>query len=440
MAAAFGTRLKTLVSVGSFAMMICAAAPVVAQSAASSDRAISHIRKTPAYQGAVQSLERDHDLFVSEIIKLAEIPAPPFGEAERGVAWRDMLAGHGLADIEIDAEGNVMGLRRGTGGSGGKLVVISAHLDTVFPAGTDVTVKRAGTRLSAPGIGDDSRGLAALLAYVRALDAGKVDTKSDILFLATVGEEGPGDLRGVRYFFSKGKYKDRVSAFFSLDGIDPARITNGAVGSKRYRVTFKGPGGHSFGAFGIVNPMAAMSKAVTDLYEVVPPNNPKTTYAAAVTGGGTSVNSIPDSVFMDFDMRSESAIELAGLEKRFLAIIDKAVAGENTARSTHAGSISADKKRIGDRPAGKTEETATVARLAAAAVRAQGYKPQFSAASTDANIAIGLGIQAMTIGSGGKGDRAHAPDEYIDVEKNESVKGLSVGLLLLIATANTLHD
>ncbi|MBB5687318.1 M20/M25/M40 family metallo-hydrolase [Sphingobium boeckii] len=402
----------------------------------SGDRIIAGIQKSPAYQSAVQSLDRDHDRFVNEIVALTEIPAPPFGEEKRGLAWRALLAGSGLTDIETDAEGNVMGLRRGTGAPGGKLVVISAHLDTVFPAGVDVKVKRQGTRLSAPGIGDDSRGLAALLAYARALDAGQVETKSDILFVATVGEEGPGDLRGMRYFFTKGPYRNRVAAFFSLDGIDPSRVTNGAVGSKRYRVTFKGPGGHSFGAFGIVNPMVAMSKAVTDLYEVVPPTNPKTTFAAAVTGGGTSVNSIPDSAYMEFDMRSESAVELAGLEKRFLAIIDKAVAGENAARSTRAGSITADKKQIGDRPAGMTAAHADIVTLTAAAAKAQGYRPQFNASSTDANMPISLGIPAVTIGSGGRGDRAHAPDEFIDVEKGESVKGLTVGLLALIATAN----
>lgn len=421
------------------AALWCTAVPVAAKSVTADDRAIAAIRQAPAYKLAAQSLDADHERFVGEIIKLTEIPSPPFGEEKRGAAFRALLADHGLIDIETDKLGNVMGLRRGTGPAGGKIVVISAHLDTVFPEGTDVTVKRNGTKLSAPGIGDDSRGLAALLAYVRALDAGKIKTRNDILFVGTVGEEGQGDLRGVRHFFAEGEYSNRVAAFYSVDGVDPSRVTTGAVGSKRYRVTFKGPGGHSFGAFGLVNPMAAMAKAVSGLYEIVPPASPKTTYAAAVTGGGTSVNSIPESVFMEFDMRSESATELAALEKRFLAIVDKAVAGENAARSTHQGSITADKKVIGDRPAGSTAASAGIVRLTAAAVRAQGFEPQFSASSTDANVPISLGIPAVTIGSGGTGDRAHAPDEYIDVEKTKSVRGLTVGLLSIIAMAGLSH-
>ena len=416
-----------------FALLL--AAPAAAAPAPSDDRAIAAIRKSAAFKRAAQSLDQGHARFVDEIIGFTEIPAPPFGEQARGIAFAEKLAAIGLNDIETDAVGNVMGLRRGTGAPGGPLVIVSAHLDTVFPAGTDVTVKRDGTKLSAPGIGDDSRGLAALLAYVRALDAGRIRTRADILFVATVGEEGPGDLRGVRHLFAASRYKDRVAAFFSVDGISPARITNGAVGSKRYRITFRGPGGHSFGAFGIVNPMAAMARAVTDLYQIVPPASPRTTYAASVTGGGTSVNSIPDSVFMEFDMRSESASELDGLEARFLAIVDRAVAGENAARSTRAGSVRAEKTRLGNRPAGTTPADAPLVRLTAAAARATGFRPALGASSTDSNIPISLGIPAVTIGSGGTGDRAHAPDEYIDVAREESVRGLRFGLLALIAAA-----
>lgn len=412
-------------------------APVLAGAEARSpeDRAIASLRAQSAVKRAMTALARDHDRFVSEIVTLTEIPSPPFGEARRGAAFADMLKAQGFAEVSADAVGNVIAVRRGTGPAGGKAIVVSAHLDTVFPEGTDVKVRREGTKLMAPGIGDDSRGLAALLAYARALDAAKLRTRADIIFVATVGEEGQGDLRGVRHFFAEGAYKDRVAAFFSVDGIDPARITHAAVGSKRYRVTFKGPGGHSFGAFGIVNPMAAMARAVTDLYEIVPPTDPKTTYAAAVTGGGTSVNAIPDSVFMDFDMRSASATELAGLEKRFLAIVDKAVAAENAARSTRAGTISAEKKQIGDRPAGLTPPDAPLVVMTAAAARSQGYAPEFDASSTDSNVPISLSIPALTIGSGGTGGRAHSPDEYIDVAADESIRGLTVGLLALLAAA-----
>jgi di/tripeptidase len=336
----------------------------------------------------------------------------------------------------MDAEGNVMGVRPGTATQGkGPFVVIAAHLDTVFPEGTDVKVKREGTKLMAPGIGDDTRALATLLAYLRALDAAGIKTRSDILFVGNVGEEGPGDLRGTRFLFNKGPYKGRISAFFSMDGSDPSRIVDKGVGSKRYRVTFKGPGGHSYGAFGIVNPMAAMARAVTDLYAVQTPKEPKTTYSASVTGGGTSVNSIPNSVFMEFDMRSESAAELAKLDQTLVGILDKAVEGENAARDTRNGKVSYEAKVIGERPAGNTPQTAEIVKLTAGAITALGFSPQHEDSSTDSNVPMSLGIPAVTIGAGGKAGRAHALDEWIDVEKGESLKGMQVGLAALLAVA-----
>lgn len=319
---------------------------------------------------------------------------------------------------------------------GAKLIVIAAHLDTVFPEGTAVKVRREGTKLFAPGIGDDTRSLAVLLGYVRAMRAAGVKTAKDILFVGNVGEEGPGDLRGVRHLFTKGKYKDRIAAFFSMDGTDGARIVTGGVGSRRYRVTFTGPGGHSYGAFGLVNPMTAMSQAVVDLYKIVPPKTPKTTYSASVTGGGTSVNSIPDKVFMEFDMRSVSQAELGKLEQRFLAIVKAAVDGENAARSVKEGKVAADLKLIGDRPAGHTPDSSELVQVAKAAVTAQGLKPDLGASSTDANMPMSLGIPGITIGSGGSGGRAHSLDEWIDVEKGASLKGMLPGLTMLLAMAD----
>jgi tripeptide aminopeptidase len=397
---------------------------------------VKSVVASPAYKAAVASLDREHGRIVDEIVALTEIPAPPFKEKARGEAYLAMLRATGLSDVEMDAEGNVMGLRRGTGAAGGPLVVIAAHLDTVFPEGTPIKVRREGTRLMAPGIGDDSRSLAILLAYARALDAAKVRTTRDILFVGNVGEEGPGDLRGTRFLFGKGRYKDRIRAFFSMDGTDGARIVNRGVGSKRYRVTFSGPGGHSYGAFGLVNPMAAMSQAVVDLYKLDVPKSPKTTYSASVTGGGTSVNSIPDKVFMEFDMRSESAAELAKLDTRFQAIVAAAVEGENRARLTREGKVAADLKVIGERPAGSTAETTELVRLARDAVAAQGLKPELTASSTDSNLPMSLGIPAITIGSGGSGGRAHSLDEWIDVAKPASLKGMLPGLTMLLAAAD----
>jgi len=402
---------------------------------ARSDAAAQAILASPVYKAAVAQLDREHDRIVDDIVTLTEIPAPPFKEAQRAAAYRDMLKQAGLENVEIDAEGNAMGLYRGTAVAGGPVVVLAAHLDTVFPEGTKVTVRREGNRLHAPGIGDDTRSLAVILAYARAMKANAIRTTSDILFVGNVGEEGPGDLRGVRYLFTRGAYKDRVKAFVSMDGTDPQRIVNGGVGSKRYRVTWKGPGGHSYGAFGLVNPMVAMGQAVSDLYKLAVPKSPKTTYAASVTGGGTSVNSIPNEVFTEFDMRSEDPAELARLEQRFVAIVHASTEGENRARETREGKVTAELKLIGDRPAGSTPVTAEIVQIATSVIRANGMTPTPSFSSTDSNLPMSLGIPAITIGSGGSGGRAHSLDEWIDVEKGVSLRGMSVGLGILLAVA-----
>ncbi|ODT88710.1 M20/M25/M40 family metallo-hydrolase [Phenylobacterium sp. SCN 70-31] len=419
----------------SIATLTCT--PVLAEglSPGEADRAVKAVRSTAGFEAAVAHLDRDHDRIVAEIVTLTEIPAPPFKEEARARAYMAMLSEAGLADVEMDAEGNVMGLRRGTDPAGGPVVVIAAHLDTVFPEDTNVKVRREGTKLHAPGVGDDTRSLAVLLGYVRALDAAGVRTRRDILFVGNVGEEGPGDLRGVRHLFTQGRYKDRIAAFFSMDGTSAARITSGAVGSRRYRVTFKGPGGHSYGAYGLVNPMAAMGTTVVEMNRIKTPLQPRTTYATSVVGGGVSVNSIPDAIWLEVDMRSESRDELARLDARFLEIVNAAVVQENAARSTAAGAVSAEVKLIGDRPTGATRDDAPIVQITAAAVRAAGYAPILGSGSTDSNMPISLGIPAVTIGSGGTGGRAHALDEWIDVAKPESLKGMAVGLAALLAMA-----
>jgi acetylornithine deacetylase/succinyl-diaminopimelate desuccinylase-like protein len=425
--------MSKMVSLVALAAMV-AASPAAAAPQTSHEQTVAAIRASDGLQGALDHLKQTHDRFVADVIRITEVPAPPFKEAERAKLVRTMFADLGYEDAAIDAEGNVTALRPGTDPDA-KLVVVSAHLDTVFPEGTDVKVRREGDRLYAPGIGDDSRGLATLLAFARALDAAKIRTRHGVLFVATVGEEGRGNLRGVRHLFTEGAYKDRIGSFFSLDGSAPARVTHGAVGSKRYRVTFKGPGGHSYGAFGIVNPMAAMSLAVTELYKIQPPQEPKTTYAASVTGGGRSINAIPDTVFMDFDMRSRDPRALAALEKSFLTILDAAAAAENKARSTKVGTITVDPELVGDRPAGETPREADIVRYTEAAVRAAGFTPQLNASSTDSNIPMSLGIPAVTISPGAEGERAHSLDEYVEIGRDATLKGMTGGLVAILATA-----
>jgi tripeptide aminopeptidase len=416
------------------ALAIVSAAPVKAQEVAPEHTAaVKRILDSLNFKTAVGALQQDHERWIEEVIKLTEIPAPPFKEEVRAKAYMEMPKAHGLTDVEIDQEGNALGLRKGAGG--GPLVVVSAHLDTVFPEGTNVKVKRDGNRLSAPGVGDDSAGLATLLSLVRAMDAAGIKTKSDILFVGDVGEEGLGDLRGMRYLFTKGKYKDQIKYFFSLDGTSTTRIANCGVGSKRYRVTFNGPGGHSYGAYGLVNPMAAMAQAVVEFYKIQTPAQPKTTYSASVVGGGTSVNAIPNSVWMEFDMRSSDAKELDRLEKRFISIVNQAVETENFARSTKEGPVSADIKLVGDRPAGVTDQKQEIVQLATAAFLAHGSKPTYECASTDSNMPMSLGIQAITIPRVGKGDRGHSLDEWIDTEFDSNHLVKKIGLTTILAVA-----
>ncbi len=308
----------------------------------------------------------------------------------------------------------------------------------MFPEGTDVKVKRDGTRLMAPGIGDDTRGLAVLLAMIRAMNAAGIQTESDILFIGNVGEEGLGDLRGVKYLFQKGPYKGRIGMFISIDGAGGGDdITHGAVGSKRYRATFKGPGGHSYGAFGLVSPAFAMGTAMQKFSRIQVPATPKTTFNVGVVGGGTSVNSIPFESWMEVDMRSESRAELEKLDETFIGVLNEAVAEENKARSTRLGPITLDLKLVGDRPSGETPRTSPIVQTAAAAIRAVGMTPTYSFSSTDSNIPISLGIPAITIDSGGRGGRAHALDEWIDVEKTSSLRGIEAALVLLLALAGS---
>jgi acetylornithine deacetylase/succinyl-diaminopimelate desuccinylase-like protein len=409
---------------------------VAAPAAQSPDATVRGLVEGPKFRQATEFIKSDYDRFVRELITLTEIPAPPFKEEARARAFLEMLRQHGLSDVEMDAEGNVMGVRRGTSAApGGPVLMVNAHLDTVFPEGTDVKVKREGTRLSAPGIGDDTRGLALILALIRTLDAAKFATPMDILFVGNVGEEGEGDLRGVKFLLKQGKYKDRVKQVLAIDGNESSSVTRGGVGSKRYRVTFKGPGGHSYGAFGLVNPAFAMGSAMARFGRLEVPASPKTTYGVGVVRGGTSVNSIPAEVSMDVDLRSESCAELKKIDDAFLAIVRDAVAEENRTRSTKEGGIEADPKVIGERPCGETPQDAPIVQSAAAAIRAFGLTPVFTFSSTDANVPMSLGIPAITIGRGGPGGRGHSPDEWVDVEPGANARNVQVALAILLSVA-----
>ena len=391
----------------------------------------------PKFRGAVAAFDHDFDRFVAELIKLTEIPAPPFGEWARAQAYLAMLKDAGLENVEQDAEGNVMGLWRGKSGNVVPLLAVAAHLDTVFPEGTDVKVKRSGTRLMAPGIGDDTRGLATILALVRALRAAKVETAGDILFVGDVGEEGPGDLRGTKFLLTKGPWKDRIKRFITIDGGNLDIVTNSGLGSLRYKVTFKGPGGHSWGAFGTVSPAFAMGDAIARLGQLKVPKSPKVSYNVGVVSGGTSVNSIPFEVAMEIDMRAVDPAALKDTDAKFKTIVAEAVEAENATRSTANGKITVDLKLIGERPSGTTPPDSPVARQVAATLGVFDKVPVWETNSTDANIPISRGIPAFAIGrnSANRSGRNHSLDEWVDVEKTQAVKDFEISAALILSLA-----
>jgi tripeptide aminopeptidase len=364
----------------------------------------------PRVRTALDSIRSWNEWTLAQQIELTEIEAPPFKEERRGAEFKRRLEALGLTNVRTDAEGNVIGERAGSGS--GPTVVISGHLDTVFPEGTDVTVKRDGTRLTAPGIGDDARGLAVVLAVARAMREANIQTQGTILFVGTVGEEGAGNLRGVRHLFEH-ELKDKVDFFISVDGTGH-NITNAGVGSHRYRVTYHGPGGHSYGAFGMPNPIHALGRAIATIGDIEVPAQPRTTFNVGVIEGGTSVNSISAEGIMDVDLRSVSQATLDVLDRQFRAAVQAAMEAENARwpRSTRTVAVRID--TIGIRPAGSLPDSSHIVRTALQAGEALGLQPLLNASSTDSNLPISMGIPAITIDGGGRGGGAHSLDEFYD--------------------------
>lgn len=376
-------------------------------------------------------IDEDGERTTSELVEICEIEAPPFFEQARGEWFLERFRELGLDAVERDEIGNVYGLRPGT--EDGPLVVLSAHLDTIFPPGTDCRVRSVGTRLYAPGVSDDGAGLSALLAVARALDAGGVRTARPILFLATVGEEGEGNLRGVRHFFEGTEIGRRVGQFISLDGPGIERITNGALGSRRYRVTFVGPGGHSWGDFGIVNPIHALGRAIARLAAYPAPAEPRTSYNVGRIDGGQSVNTIAQEASMSVDLRSVSTGELDRLESFFRRAIADAVREENRSCAISGTQLDVRIEMIGSRPSGETSANDPFVQTVIDATRALGIEPRLDCSSTDSNIPISLGIPAVTLGAGGTSANAHSLNEWFDPRGREV--GLKRIALILVALA-----
>lgn len=368
--------------------------------------AFEAIVSDPRVSAGLERIEAREEEMVREQFRLTEIPAPPFKEEVRAAYYLTLMQDRGLEDAYIDSEGNAIGIRRGNGD--GPTLLIAAHLDTVFPEGVDTSIELRGGRYYAPGIGDDTRGLAAMLSIIETLNESDIQTHGDIMFAANVGEEGRGDLRGIKAIF---RDNPQIDGFISIDGVRLRRITTGGTGSRRFEFRFSGPGGHSFGAFGLASAIHAMGRTINKIADFETPSFPKTTFTVGTVAGGTSVNSIAADAVFALDMRSNDREQLALLEQRAKAAALEAVAEENTRWNN--GEISVEFALIGDRPVGRTPTEEALVQAAALAFDRVGIELQeLSISSTDSNVPMSLGIPAITIAGGGNGGGAHSPDEW----------------------------
>jgi len=384
--------------------------PVPAAVEQSFARLVSHA----GVAGAFAAIKGASVRMFEEQVRINEIPAPPFKEQLRAEYYLKKMREAGLPGAYIDKEGNVIGVRAGSGG--GPRLVLSAHLDTVFPEGTDVKVREKDGRYYAPGIGDDALGLTNLLTVLETLNQGNIKTVGDLIFVGTVGEEELGDLRGVKALFRD--IKD-IDGFISLDGVGLGRIVNHATGSHRYLATFKGPGGHSFSAFGLPSAIHAMGRAVAKIGDLVPPAEPKTTFTVGTVAGGTSVNAIAATSTIGIDIRSNGNAALLEFEKKVLAALQDAVNEENA--RWKSDKISVEIKQVGDRPAGVTPIDTPIIQAARAAMPHAGAQVRsITASSTDSNLPMSLGIPAITLSSSGTGGGSHSPGEWYSPVNNHA--------------------
>lgn len=383
---------------------------------------------SPHVTRALRFFETNADAITEEHVRICSIPASPFGEQQRAQYLSHKFREIGLTEVEIDDEGNCLGLLKGS--SQKPLLVVSAHLDTVFSTDTDFTVTTRAGKLFAPGIADDGCGLAALIALVQAMQAEQIPIEGSVLFVGTVGEEGEGNLRGVRYLFTKGRWATQIDAFLSFDGPGLDRITNRALGSHRYRVEITGPGGHSWGDFGLPNPVHAIGRAISRLAAYPAPKDPRTTFNVGRIEGGTSVNSIPNRASIEVDLRSAAERELQRLDAFFRRAMREAVDEENATRRVGDLPLNLKVDLIGERPTGETRADSPLVEVALEATRALGVTPRLDQSSTDSNLPISLGIPAITLGAGGSSGSSHSLDEWYDPRERDL--GLKRGLLVIL--------
>jgi len=377
---------------------------------------------------ALRFFETNAAEITEEHIRICSIPASPFGERERAEYLSQKFSALRLTEVEIDEEGNCLGLLRGASLS--PLMVVSAHLDTVFSKDADFTVIKRDNKLFAPGIADDGCGLAALIALAQVIQNERIPLEGSLLFVGTVGEEGEGNLRGVRYLFTKGRWAPKIDAFLSFDGPGVDRITNRALGSRRYKVELTGAGGHSWGDFGVPNPVHALGRAVSRLASYPAPKDPRTTFNVGRIEGGTSVNAIPGRAFMEVDLRSAAEAELQRLDAFFRRAVRDAVDEENGKRRAGEALLKLKLDLMGERPTGETPVDSPLVEIAVEATKLLGFEPRLDQSSTDSNLPISLGIPAITLGAGGTSGASHTLDEWYDPRNRDL--GLKRGLLVAL--------
>jgi acetylornithine deacetylase/succinyl-diaminopimelate desuccinylase-like protein len=393
---------------------------------------MSHVAVVRAFR----YFETQADKITEEQIRICSVPASPFGETERAEYLKQKFSELGLTEVEIDEEGNCLGLLRGA--SLHPLIVASAHLDTVFSSDTDFTVTKREHKLFAPGIADDGCGLAALIAIAHVIQNEQIPLAGSLLFVGTVGEEGEGNLRGVRYLLTKGRWAPQVDGFLSFDGPGVDRITNRALGSRRYRVEFTGPGGHSWGDFGVPNPVHALGRAISRLAAYPAPKDPRTTFNVGRVEGGTGVNSIPGRATMEVDLRSSADAELQRLDAFFRRAMRDAADEESGTRRAGDPALQLKLDLIGERPSGETPSNSPLVELALEATKLLGVEPRLDQSSTDSNLPISLGIPAITLGAGGTSGSSHTLDEWYDPRDRD--KGLKRALLVILGMAGLNPD
>jgi tripeptide aminopeptidase len=397
---------------------------------------VARLSALPEIRSAFAWLRAQEPQFAHWQLELARIPAPPFGESARGEWLTEKFRDLGLDDVHNDDVGNVFGSHPGTGES---YVALSAHIDTVFPAGTPLNIRQQGSRLYGPGVSDNGAGLTAMLAIAALLRAVRMRHALPFVFIGNVGEEGEGDLRGMRHIFSAPRWKDSIAYSLVLDGAGSDTIVAEALGSRRFEVIVRGPGGHSWSDFGAPNPILVLARAIQAFTETPVPSSPKTTFNIGVVRGGTSVNSIPESASMRVDIRSTSMAEMGRLEQALRLALDHAVEEESQASQRRAATqrrpfgLSCEVVAIGNRPAGELDSNARILRVIRAVDAQLGNAAQVQRASTDANIPLSLGREAIAIGGGGSGGGAHTLQEWFDCSGREV--GLRRVLLTLLALA-----